>query len=132
MGWLSRRGIGSTIHGLTIALSVLGTAVSALPFPLLAEAASFCQPVSDAPFSPSREDDRDETSDDASDLVWLEVELFARGRASGSVVRSPGRLRDSMRVSGPGAGLDGLPAGRDPRSRGSGVPLTIRLCRLTC
>src|SRR4051794_2476255 len=80
MSW-EKRGNRALLRALLVALAILGTGVDALPIPFFASA-GLRDPESEGPYSPSREDERDETPDDACDLAWPLLRVVARNGRS--------------------------------------------------
>src|SRR6266404_1395270 len=80
MAW-ARWNNSALVRSLVVALAILGTGADALPIPVLA-ATGLCDADVEGPYAPSREDERDETPDDASDLAWPLVRIVARSSRS--------------------------------------------------
>jgi hypothetical protein len=123
--------ISNAIRSLTIALAVVCTVADALPIPIV-EVVGFCPPGGAPPFTPNREDERDETPDDATGLAWPVVDVAAPVRSEEPFGGTRRRLRASVLLSGRDVSGELRRSGRDPSLTGSPRRLTIRLCRLTC
>src|SRR4051812_5599666 len=128
MAWASWKN-SALVRCLVVAVSILGTGADALPRPLLA-ATGLCDSDVEDPYSPSQEDERDETPDDASDLTWPLLRLVARSGQSDPFVRLARLLRSSTLAYESAPGRHDFRPNRPPGLDEVTVPLPIALCRL--
>jgi hypothetical protein len=122
-----KRDNSALVRALVVALASLGTGADALPIPLFASAA--LREVGEGPCSPSRDEERDETPDEASDLA---CPLFAVARSGRSSPSSGQRLSTSWLAWEPVVGRDPLTSRRTASPVSAPKPLSVALCRLTC
>lgn len=115
------------VRTLVVALAILGTGADTLPIPLLTSM-RLCEPEGEAPYAPSREDERDETPDDASDLAWPLLRFVARSSRRDRLPLPHSATRALEPLAAGTSPLHRRPHGHNARA----VPLPITLCRLTC
>lgn len=121
----------AAVRALVAALSIIGTGIDALPSPMFA-CAAFCGAPGEGPYTPSREDERDEApDDDACDLEWPLLSLITRNGQSDASARLAQLLRPATREWSSLA-HDETPPRQPHAPRARLVPLPIALCRLTC